>query len=38
MALKSVHMPPEVYYACTLHALTVESEEIVGLLLGQVGT
>ena len=31
-----VHMPTDVYYACTLHALSVEEEEVMGLLIGKV--
>ena len=29
-------MPADVYYACTLHALSVEEEEVMGLLIGKV--
>lgn len=36
MSLASVHMPADVYYACTLHALSVEEEEVMGLLIGKV--
>ncbi|EEB13628.1 COP9 signalosome complex subunit 5A, putative [Pediculus humanus corporis] len=35
MSLASVHMPADVYYACTLHALSVEEEEVMGLLIGK---
>lgn len=36
MSLSCVHMPTDVYYACTLHAKSVEEEEVMGLLIGKV--
>ncbi|KAK6618951.1 hypothetical protein RUM44_003332 [Polyplax serrata] len=35
MSLCAVHLPADVYYACTLHALSVEEEEVMGLLIGK---
>ena len=36
MALTSVKMAEEVWLACLTHALTTETEEIMGLLLGDI--
>lgn len=36
MPLSAVYMPADVYYACSVHALSFEGEEIMGLLIGKV--
>eukprot|EP00877_Chromochloris_zofingiensis_P012381 jgi/Chrzof1/7397/Cz02g21370.t1 len=36
MSLSAVRITPEVFLACTTHALTHESEEVMGLLLGDI--
>ncbi|BDA48211.1 probable Lys-63-specific deubiquitinase BRCC36 at N-terminal half [Coccomyxa sp. Obi] len=36
MALTRVELTPDVFIACATHALTTESEEVMGLLLGDV--
>jgi hypothetical protein len=35
-ALRKVHVQSDVYAVCTMHALTTEREEIMGLLLGDI--
>jgi BRCA1/BRCA2-containing complex subunit 3 len=36
MSLKEVRMGEEVWLTCLSHALTTETEEVMGLLLGDV--
>ncbi|KAI8469820.1 MAG: BRCA1/BRCA2-containing complex subunit 3 [Monoraphidium minutum] len=36
MSLKKVVITPEVFLACTAHALSTEDEEVMGLLLGDI--
>ena len=33
-SLKNVYLDPTAYYACFNHALSIETEEIMGVLLG----
>ena len=35
--VNSVHLSSDVYLVCLSHALSTESEEVMGLLLGEVG-
>merc|ERR1712168_489979 len=38
MTVDAVHLSADAYFVCLTHALSTENEEIMGLLIGEVGT